>query len=124
MKRLIFAICISLFGICLAIFEVWYVGNVTDKFYKAIDKSIVYAEDDKEKTVKELESIIANLEEASKGIKVFLTHEELEEVMCDLKQMEVMIERDSQQFYFLGAKAKQQLLDIKENELPLFDNIF
>lgn len=125
MKRLILAVSLAFIALGTGIFETVYIGRVADRTAEYVEEAVKFS---REKDDKKAGEVLASADEYWKRnspvIKIFLSHDSNREISENLIEMQERIGMEEiEEFYSLCAKTKEQLASLKENELPLFENI-
>lgn len=125
MKRLITAVFMAVIATGIAVFELFYVNSVTQETVEDIEKiSSLSAENRQEEMSDALDSIIEKWEKAKPGFDIFLNHDKTEEISANFAEIKERINQEEKEdLNSLCAKIKQQLIFLRESELPLIENI-
>lgn len=125
MKRLILAVSLAVIALGIGIFETVYVGRVADLTAEYVEEAVnLSREKENKKAAEALESAREYWKENSRVMKVFLSHDREREISENLIEIQERIGMEEiEEFYSLCERTKGQLASIKENELPLIENI-
>lgn len=125
MKRLFLSIFLVSFAIFIAFVEVWYINYAADDTIDGINKIDELIElSEKDKALENAEKVIEKWDVKSRYFNIFLLHEEIESIAENLEELKAAIKTgDDDRFYEVSAKTKRRLDIIKEDEIPLLENV-
>lgn len=128
MKRMILAISMALIALGIGIYETVYISRVADRTIEYVEEAVKYSKENNgamtPKTLETLKSARKYWHNSGRIMKIFLSHEKEREISENLIEIQERIGMEEiEEFYSLCEKTKGQLASIKENELPLIENI-
>ncbi len=125
MKRLYISAVLLVLTIFGAIFQLWYVGAKTDRFYQKIEEldALVEAEN-YETAITFANSAESEWNNTVKAIDTLLIHDYVDSITVSFSKLCAYIESKNKDDYIIESVGiKKGLTSLKESEYPSFTNL-
>lgn len=124
MQKIWAAIFIAIFVTSLAVTETIQILSTTDKVSENIEKSLAYYEQGiKDKSIEEISTAQKTWKEKKSIIDIFFYHDTVDNVGTSLTSAMELLKADIDDFPVECEKAKEQLSNIRDAQLPRWENI-
>lgn len=124
MQKIWAAIFIAIFVTSLAVTETTQILDTTDKVSENIEKSLAYyKQGDKNKSMEEISTAKKTWNEKKSIIDIFFYHDTVDNVGTSLTSAVELLKANIDDFPAECEKAKEQLSNMKNAQLPRWENI-